>query len=590
MKSPQCPNRTKFISFPWKTDLAHFVRKLKYHHLMMLPFIGMVFLLSLTPVISRDALIHHMALPKLWLEHGIWSIDTYRTYAFNPANLQVLYYLALVYNLEFLPKLIHYGFLLMTGGLIYRYVRQYEVRPYLASLAFILTITIPINQRLASEVYVDLGLLFFSSLSLIYFLKWKNSGFQRAVDFYIAAIGSGLALGTKYNGFIPFVALACLVLFAHARHSRDNAKSLWYGIQFCGIALLLASPWFIRNALVTGGNPFYPLFTSFFPDQLDIVPPLVPRVESKWVYRALSGESWLDILLIPLRFFYDGEDHNFLRFDGKLNPIMLILLPFTFMACRRIADQTESQPKAARSMQTHLASDQKYLLFFLLFTLVISVQYTIRIRYAIPIITPIIILNIFAFENLITHPKKMFNSLGFFLIGLYISYNIYYSYGLFDRYKTYNYLLFQETKSHYLKNNLHLYNMYDYINSNTPKNAVIYDVMSGHRSYYVDREYLHDRLHLDTIFFNYAKQHKPPSAYAEFLRTLKSRQGQGATHLLIKPYQFINAYQHIFPGPQTQRGTKLHPDLRHFLTFLKAQKPLFQSNDAILYQLVTPNS
>jgi hypothetical protein len=132
--------------------------------------------------------------------------------------------------------------------------------------------------------------------------------------------------------------------------------------------------------------------------------------------------------------------------------------------------------------------------------------------------------------------------------------------------------------------------MYDYINSHTPKNAVIYDVMSGHRSYYVDREYLHDRLHVDTIFFNYAKQQKPPSAYAEFLHTLNTRQGQGATHLLIKPYQFINAYQRIFPDPQAQSGAKLHPDLRHFLTFLKAQKPLFQSDNAILYQLVTPNS
>jgi hypothetical protein len=362
---------------------------------MMLPFILMVFLLSLTPVISRDALIHHMALPKLWLEHGIWSIDTYRPYAFNPANLQVLYYLALVCHLEFLPKLIHYGFLLMTGGLIYRYVRQYEIRPYLASLAFILTITIPINQRLASEVYVDLGLLFFSSLSLIYFLKWKNSGFQRAAYFYIAAIGSGLALGTKYNGFIPFVAVACLVLFTYARHSRDNVKSLRYGAQFCGIAFLLASPWFIRNALVTGGNPFYPLFTSIFPDQLDIVQPLFPIVESKIVYRALSGESGLDILLIPLRFFYDGEDHNFLRFDGKLNPIMLILLPFAFVTYRHLAGQTESQAHVGRSARLHLASDQKCLLFFFLFTLIIAVQYTIRIRYAITIITPVILLNVF---------------------------------------------------------------------------------------------------------------------------------------------------------------------------------------------------
>lgn len=188
---------------------------------------------------------------------------------------------------------------------------------------------------------------------------------------------------------------------------------------------------------------------------------------------------------------------------------------------------------------------------------------------------------------MMTHPKKLFKPFGIFLIGLYISYNIYYSYELFERYSLYKYLIFQETKSQYLQNNLHLYNMYEYINSNTPKDAVIYDVMSGHRSYYIDREYLHDRLHVDTIFFNYARQQKPPSAYAEYLRALNTRQGQGATHLLIKPYQFINAYQRIFPDQQAQSGAKLHPDLRNFLIFLNAQKPLFQSDNAVLYKLAT---
>jgi hypothetical protein len=263
------------------------------------------------------------------------------------------------------------------------------------------------------------------------------------------------------------------------------------------------------------------------------VQPLFPIVESKIVYRALSGESGLDILLIPLRFFYDGEDHNFLRFDGKLNPIMLILLPFAFVTYRHLAGQTESQAHVGRSARLHLASDQKCLLFFFLFTLIIAVQYTIRIRYAIPIITPVILLNVFALEKMMGHPKKIVKSFGILLIGLYVIYNVYYSYGLFERYKLHKYFLFKETKSQYLQNNLHLYHMYDYINSNTPKDAVIYDVMSGHRSYYVDREYLHDRLHVDTIFFNYARQQKPPSAYAEFLRTLHTRQGQGATHLLI---------------------------------------------------------
>jgi hypothetical protein len=268
---------------------------------------------------------------------------------------------------------------------------------------------------------------------------------------------------------------------------------------------------------------------------------------------------------------------------------MLILLPFAFLAYRNTASQTEPPPNAGYLTRTHLASDQKYLLFFLVFTLIIAVQYTIRIRYAIPIITPVIILNIFALEKIMSHPKKMFKSAGIFLIVLYVSYNMYYSYELFDRYKLHKYLLLQESKAQYLQNNLHLYKMYNYINSNTPKDAVIYDVMSGHRSYYVDREYLHDRLHLDTIFFNYAKQHKPPSAYAEFLRTLPTRRGQGATHLLIKPYRFINAYQRIFPEQPAPNGTKLHPDLRSFLTFLHAQQLLFHSDNAMLYKLATPN-
>ncbi len=490
-----------------------------------------------------------------------------------------MYYLALVCKLEFLPKLIHYGFLLLTGGLIYRYARQYGVRPYLAALGFILTLTIPINQRLASEVYVDLGLLFFSSLSLIYFLKWKNTGFQPGTDFYIAAIAAGLTIGTKYNGFIPFVALACLVWFTHARHSRDNVKSFWYGVQFCSIAFLLASPWFIRNALASGGNPFYPLFTSVFPDQLNVVQSLVPKVDSKWVYRTLSGESGLDILLIPLRFFYDGQDHNFLRFDGKLNPVMLMLLPFAFMSYRHPTCQTAA---------SRLASDQKCLLFYFVFILLVSVQYTIRIRYAIPIITPVIMLNIFALEKMMRHPKSVFHVLGILLIVSYVSYNLHYSYQLFGQYNLNRYSTLQETKTKYLQDNLHLYKMYNYINDNTPKDAVIYDVMSGHRSYYVDREYIHDRDHVDTIFFNYARQQKSPSTYAEFLRTLDTRQGRGATHLLIKPYQFINAYQRIFPVPQAQNGNEPDPDLRHFIAFLNRQKPLFQADHAVLYELAPP--
>ena len=72
--------------------------------------------LSLSPIVSRDALIHHMALPKLWLENGIFSVDTYRDYAFYPANLQAIYQAALFYHLEFLPKIIHSLFYIGLRG------------------------------------------------------------------------------------------------------------------------------------------------------------------------------------------------------------------------------------------------------------------------------------------------------------------------------------------------------------------------------------------------------------------------------------------------------------------------------------------
>jgi uncharacterized membrane protein len=78
-----------------------------YDYWLMFACLLWLLLLSLSPVVSRDALIHHMALPKLWLKWGIFSIDKYRDYAFYPSNLQVLYHAALFYNLEFLPKIIH---------------------------------------------------------------------------------------------------------------------------------------------------------------------------------------------------------------------------------------------------------------------------------------------------------------------------------------------------------------------------------------------------------------------------------------------------------------------------------------------------
>lgn len=103
--------------------------------------------------------------------------------------------------------------------------------------------------------------------------------------------------------------------------------------------------------------------------------------------------------------------------------------------------------------------------------------------------------------------------------------------------------------------------------------------MSGHRSYYIDREYIHHPRHIDTIFMNYLSQKKSYMDYASYLRGLKTDNGTGVTHLLIRPYLFINAYKDIFPAYDPNA-------IQNFIEFLNRQKFLLQSGDTRLYELV----
>ena len=69
----------------------------------------MEIILNLTPPISRDALIHHLAVPKLWLKHGrIYEIP-WADYAYYPMNINLLYAICLYFKNDIAPKFIHLG-------------------------------------------------------------------------------------------------------------------------------------------------------------------------------------------------------------------------------------------------------------------------------------------------------------------------------------------------------------------------------------------------------------------------------------------------------------------------------------------------
>jgi hypothetical protein len=78
---------------------------------------------------------------------------------------------------------------------------------------------------------------------------------------------------------------------------------------------------------------------------------------------------------------------------------------------------------------------------------------------------------------------------------------------------------------------------------------------------------------------NYIIQNKNYNDYEKYLHKLETRHGNGVTHLLIRPYLFINTYKGIFPDYNRSA-------IEHFIQFLNRQKLLLQVGDAMLYELV----
>ena len=88
---------------------------------LLVSLIVSVIILACVPPISRDALVHHLAIPKLYLKHGgIYEIPSLK-FSYYPMNLDLLYIIPLYFGNDIIPKFIHFAFALLTAWLIFKY-------------------------------------------------------------------------------------------------------------------------------------------------------------------------------------------------------------------------------------------------------------------------------------------------------------------------------------------------------------------------------------------------------------------------------------------------------------------------------------
>ncbi|MBF0100796.1 MAG: glycosyltransferase family 39 protein [Desulfobacterales bacterium] len=452
-------------------------------------------ILASVPPVLRDELIHHLLVPKYYIALGGMAELPHIPFSYYPMNLQMLYWLALYFHLEILPKYIHFAFGLMTTAGIFHYI-HYRINKHFAILGAVFFLSIPVIVKLSISAYVDLGLVCFSFFSIYGIILWIDHHFHWKY-LVLSAVCCGLCLGTKYNGLVIFLILSLFVAFVYSKYASQTTRYLSLkamGVSCCYIliSLMLYSPWLIRNYLWTH-NPIYPLYDSLF-QRMTKTPeistqPKEEQGESVDIFtmrKVEYGESWVEIMMLPLRIFFQGKDNKPKYFDGVLNPFLLLLPILGFFW------------KSMNFKSNRIYRDQLIFLTFVLMYFVYSFFTTVmRIRYISPMIPCLVILSVFGLKQVydrIHYSHRHTYALIWVVIisTLYLAYNGQYLKSLFDEFQPIAYASGKITKDEYIERFCPEYPLLKYINETLPMDSVVLYVFIGKRGYYCERKYIPD--------------------------------------------------------------------------------------------------
>lgn len=452
-----------------------------------------IVVLASVPPVSRDALTHHLAVPKLWVEQGGIREIPEIAFSYYPQLIDLLYTVPIIFGHDIAAKYIHFAFALLTALIVFLFVRR-RLGPAWAGLSGLLFLTVPLIVKLSVNVYVDLGLVFFTTGALFASVIWLEDP-AKIKWLVIAALCSGLALSTKYNAIVSFLVLSLLVPFFFLQGSEnkhdEQLNAVKFGVLFVGISMLVFSPWLIRNYSLTG-NPIYPLNQSLFAAQERAETPMPqsahdharqviaesqrnqPKPLGPLLTRRLVHEESLGYtLLIPLRIFYEGKDDDPKYFDGRLNSLLLILpLALLFMAGKQ----------GFRHRETALFASYTALLILLTFLTV-----DMRVRWIATIIPPLVVLatyglyviNGWLLKN--ARSQAMANTVTGLIVALYLLPNVLYAHNLFHKIDPLPYLAGKQSYEEYVRQHRPEFAAIDRANQVVPAGSKVLGLYLGNR-------------------------------------------------------------------------------------------------------------
>jgi hypothetical protein len=269
----------------------------------------------LTPPWDYDGLMYHLQGPKLFLQAGKMVLlpDLWQA---NGANLvDMLYLVGLALESDSFAKLINLAFAILLLIAVFSFGRRY-LNPPGGALAAVLLLGVPVYGIWASWAYSDYSWAIFEFLSLTSLLAWVEKRNWKLL--ILSSILMGFALGSKYLALESLVIFAGLVFWFGGKDGFRNA--LVRATIFAGIALLIGTPWYIKN-LVLSGNPLYPFVfggPGWDKQRLDLLMGFLSSFG--------TGKALVDFILLPINLF--RQNMRFAGFMGAIefpNPMFMFL-------------------------------------------------------------------------------------------------------------------------------------------------------------------------------------------------------------------------------------------------------------------------
>ena len=422
-------------------------------------------LIVLTPAIGNDALTYHLGAPKLYLEyHGFYFIPG-KLCSNYPLNNEMLYIIGLLLGGDVVAKGIHFamaGFILMG---MYQFTRRFIPNALFVFLPLLVFYSIPsvfINSHMA---YNDLTITFYIFLSVYAFLNWLSG--KQVQWLVIFGVLTGLSAATKYSALLlPF--MGCLAILCVSRHQEiDNRKAL----QFLGLyalsALVVGSPFYIKNWVLTG-NPLYPfLYPIFGGTGWDIE---LSRQYDLFLKNLGMGRGLLDYLLLPWNVSFHAK-MNSPAFDGILGPLFILTLPFAIWM--------RNTPAALKIAMVYCG------ITFLFWTASVH-----QIRYLIPTFPFLSIMVGYILGHFRSH-RLVFRLL-LILIVAGLGFNGYHIFKDLQVINPFKIVTGRESRNAFLDRMVPTYSMFQYINTNLPENSKIFFIYMKNPGYLCDRPYYSD--------------------------------------------------------------------------------------------------